>query len=297
MADIHLAPSTYDTGTNDTFTTLVDATDDVLAVHQNGPASAIVAVETILGTGTTLKGSAADLATRLGVAHEASGKLSDFSATTKDTFPGTVAEGCTGATSFTASQVIRKHATNDVLEATGYTVPGSSGVLVSEGDTQTLTNKTLSAPTIGDLSNMTHGHTGASTGGILTGNASTGTDAAWSGGVSNDVPVNSSASVTISTQTGAKVLIVASAFMDADVDNFSVNQPYLLIRRDTTELETMPLSTASVSLSSPTVVSLTTVDAPSAGTYTYYLSINRAGGGSATNFSFTDVSISVFAVV
>ena len=296
MADIHLAPSTYDTGTNDTFTTLVDATDDVLAVHQNGPASAIIAVETILGTGTTLKGSAADLATRLGVAHEASGKISDFSASTKKTFPGTVSEGCTGTTSFTASQVIRKHATNDVLESTGYTVPGSSGVLVSEGDTQTLTNKTLSAPTVGDLSNMTHGHTGASTGGILTGNASSGNDATLTGTV-NDTPMTSTATATITVQTGGKVKVSASAFVN-DLSGTVAGIVYMRVYRDSTAniVARTPINSSSTT-NADVGVAVEGLDSPSAGTRTYTVDFVRDTGGTGSSLTVSEINLVVFAVV
>lgn len=76
MSDIHTdGSSTYQTGTNDTYTALVDNTDDVEAKHQNGPAAAIIGMQTILGVGTTLKGSLADLATRLAVSIEADGTL------------------------------------------------------------------------------------------------------------------------------------------------------------------------------------------------------------------------------
>jgi hypothetical protein len=183
MADIHAATSTYDTGTNDTYTAVQDMVDDVLDNHQNGPASAIIAIETILGTGTTLKGSAADLVARLAVALESSGKIKDFSATTKTTFPPTTAEGCLGdvTANYTASQLVRKHATLEKIESTGYTVPGASGVVVSEGDTQTLTNKTLTTPTINSptivtptiasFTNATHDHSNAAGGGNISASA------------------------------------------------------------------------------------------------------------------------------
>ena len=169
MADLHAATSTYETGTNDTYTAVADNTDDVLAIHQNGPASAIIAIQTILGTGTDLKGSVADMNTRLAVNLEANGKLKDFSATTKTTFPPTTAEGCLGdvTANFAASQLVRKHATLEKMETTGYTVPGSSGVMVSEDDTQTLTGKTLTTPTIGSFTNAPHDHTDAAGGGGL----------------------------------------------------------------------------------------------------------------------------------
>lgn len=75
MADIMLATSTYQTGTNDTASTLLNNVSSTDAQQPNGIASAAIQIETILGAGTTLKGSAADLAARLAVSLTASGAL------------------------------------------------------------------------------------------------------------------------------------------------------------------------------------------------------------------------------
>lgn len=75
MADLMTGTSTWATGVADTATTLLNGVDQKKAEHINGPAAAIVALETVLGSASSLKGSHADLATRLAVALPADGKL------------------------------------------------------------------------------------------------------------------------------------------------------------------------------------------------------------------------------
>jgi len=77
MADLMLSNSTWAVGTTDSASTLVNGVDQKRAEHINGPASAVVALETVLGSASSLKGSHADLATRLAVQLPASGKLID----------------------------------------------------------------------------------------------------------------------------------------------------------------------------------------------------------------------------
>jgi hypothetical protein len=104
MSDLPIdGTSEYATGGIDTATTLVNAsgpgaTDGSPARAQNinGLSAAILQIISILGTGTTLKGSAADLVTRLAVEHNADG--------TQKTL--TVGKGGTGATTLAAGAVI-----------------------------------------------------------------------------------------------------------------------------------------------------------------------------------------------
>lgn len=73
MADLMLSNSTWSAGTTDTASTLANGIDQKRAEHINGPASAVISLETILGSASSLKGSHADLATRLAVAIPSSG--------------------------------------------------------------------------------------------------------------------------------------------------------------------------------------------------------------------------------
>lgn len=120
MADITLANSTYSTGTNDTASTLVNNVTATDAQQYNGAASAIVGIETILGTGTDLKGSTADLVARLAVEHNADGTQKNV----------TVAKGGTGATSFTDGAVLLGNGTAAIQ---ALALPSGLRVLMHDG--------------------------------------------------------------------------------------------------------------------------------------------------------------------
>lgn len=134
MADIVNATSTYSSGTIDTASTLVDNVSPHAAKHVNYPVGAIIQLETILGAGTTLKGTAADLATRLAIPLETSGKLKDFSAANKTTFPVSVAEGGSGAATFTDGAVLVGNGTSAVQAVA---LPSKTKALIHSGTAAT----------------------------------------------------------------------------------------------------------------------------------------------------------------
>lgn len=75
MADLSLATSGYQTGSTDTWTTAVENVTPHKAAHVNGLASAILQIEAVLGSGSTLPGSLASLAARLAVQVPADGVI------------------------------------------------------------------------------------------------------------------------------------------------------------------------------------------------------------------------------
>ena len=75
MADLMQGNSEYELGTLDTAAVLVNNVSPVNANQPNGLADAIIQMQHILGSGTDLRGTLADLATRIAVQMSASGIL------------------------------------------------------------------------------------------------------------------------------------------------------------------------------------------------------------------------------
>lgn len=100
---------------------------------------------------------------------------------------------------------------NDHVNASA-SVHGLAGTVVGTSDTQTLTNKTLTTPTIGSFVNATHSHTNAAGGGTIT-------VAAISDIAANYAPLN----VTINAQTGDYTLVLADAARQVEMNKATAN--------------------------------------------------------------------------
>jgi hypothetical protein len=129
MADIiATGTSGYATGSIDTATTLVNNVSPTDAKHPNGCAAAAIQIEQILGSGTTLKGTAADLGARLAVATESTGKLI-LNVDAGITGPLNVTKGGTGLSTITLNKLLLGNTTSAFLEGSGlvYQGPTSTG--------------------------------------------------------------------------------------------------------------------------------------------------------------------------
>jgi hypothetical protein len=204
--------SGYATGSIDTVSVLVNNVSPIDAKHPNGLGAAVIQIETILGSGTTLKGSKTDLGARLAVSITSAGlidspgvatlnaesaggvldvltlksttsgtptnldgtgvlflgesadenpgnmgrvamKFSDVTAGSEDTFlsiflrvaGAAIAEAWGFAATNAVGSGFLTHANTG---ARTYTFQDSSDVIVGRNTTDTLTNKSLSSPTI-----------------------------------------------------------------------------------------------------------------------------------------------------
>ena len=148
MSDIAVANSTYSSGTTDSASTLVNNVTSIDAQQWNGVATACVGLETILGTGTTLKGSTADLVARLAVNITAAGALVAFPAGTLMLFVQTSAPtGWTKSTTHNDKALRVVSGTASTGGSVAFTTAFASGTLTFTSDGHTLTTAEMPSHT------------------------------------------------------------------------------------------------------------------------------------------------------
>lgn len=200
MADIINTSSGYQTGSIDTATTLVNNVSPTDAKHINGPATAIVQIETILGSGTTLKGATADLATRLAVGLDTSGLLK-LSTDASITGPLSVSKGGTGVATLADGGVLVGNGTGTVQ---ALAVPTAGRVLVHSG--------TAAADPAWELGLLYHGPSSIGSGSTRSheGTVTVSSNGNYSGiHYYTNFTLNSSVTMTIPAGSG-RLIIVAS---------------------------------------------------------------------------------------
>ena len=198
MADIINASSGYQTGSIDTATTLVNNVSPTDAKHINYPAGAIIQIETILGSGTTLKGSTADLATRLAVGLD-SGGLLKLSTDASITGPLNVAKGGTGVATLADGAVLVGNTTGAVQ---ALALPSAGRTLIHSG--------TAAADPAWGTGLLYHGPTSCGTGSTRSheGTVVVSSNGNYSGiHYYTDFTLNSSTTMTIPAGSGRLIII------------------------------------------------------------------------------------------
>ena len=148
MSDIAVANSTYSSGTTDSASTLVNNVTSIDAQQWNGVATACVGLETILGTGTTLKGSTADLVARLAVNITAAGALVAFPAGTLMLFVQTSAPtGWTKSTTHNNKALRVVSGTAGSGGSVAFTTAFAAGTLTFTSDGHAITTAEMPAHT------------------------------------------------------------------------------------------------------------------------------------------------------
>jgi hypothetical protein len=142
--------------------------------------------------------------------------------------------------------------------------------------------------------NPVHGHTTAALGGIMTGNAAAGYDATFTSSNVDTSLINTTATATITTLTGAKVLIVATAHLTTGTPGAGDTLFFNITRGGSSIVRTL-LNGLGGGTVTDIGVSCCGIDTPSAASNTWEVSVNASGNNNST-ITLEEVHLAVMTI-
>ena len=152
---------------------------------------------------------------------------------------------------------------------------------------------TGSSVTLPPITDGVHTHAAANSGGILTGNGVTHQVSTFTDDTIDTTKTPTGVTLDIVVPTGGNVLLVVSTFVNVVTAGTSANVS-LRIYRDGTNVGSVSLNSAGVN-NADIPASITTVDAPAAGTRTYTVEL-ISNVASVSTVTLTDIRLSAFTV-
>lgn len=173
---------------------------------------------------------------------------------------------------------------------------GATGAVVGTTNTQTLTNKTLTTPTIGDFTNAQHAHTGASSGGTIAHGSLTGVGAndhhnqshvlASTSGLGADHTVAGLTARQVLRATGATTAAFG-AIEDADLPSTIVRTSRQVIAGNGLTGGGALSSDVTVTLGTPSTLTVSSTNAVTSTSHTHAITSSSNPGASASLLSTT----------
>jgi len=150
-----------------------------------------------------------------------------------------------------------------------------------------------SSVTLPPITNGTHTHAAAGSGGILAGNGVTHQVSSFTDATIDTTKTPTGTTLDIVVPAGGKVLLVASAFVNV-VTSGTASNVSMRIYRDGVNVGSVPLNSAGVN-NADIAAPITTVDTPATGTRTYTVEL-ISDTASVSTVTLTDIRLSAFTV-